>query len=133
MLLGAYLMLVRSRKEIRQSWVKPKRQVIKRSFSTPWLLDELSAVLRGEIRCLKCNELNPKSNLRCIKCTSHLHFCIFCGQIIAQEDEVLFCPKCKVLAHSNHMFEWLVKRNYCPSCGYRFKRQKILKREDQPV
>ncbi|MFX1319329.1 MAG: hypothetical protein ACFE9D_12690 [Promethearchaeota archaeon] len=124
MLLGAYLMLIRSRRELRQSWVEPKRRVTKRALLTPWLIDELSPILRGKLPCMKCAELNPRSNLHCIKCTSHPHFCLFCGQVIGKDDPVLFCPKCKVLAHSNHMLEWLAKRNYCPSCGHRFNRRK---------
>jgi hypothetical protein len=125
-LFGAYLMLRRSRREIRQSWVEPKRRILKKSFLSPRLLDELSAVLRGKISCAKCNELNPRSNLRCVQCTSHLHFCLFCGQVIRSDDQVLFCPKCKAIAHSNHMLEWLAKRNYCPLCHRRFKRPKHL-------
>jgi len=132
-LLGASLILLRSRREIRQSWSEPKRRVIEKSFLTPHLLDELSPILRGSIQCMKCNERNPKSNLRCNKCTSHLHFCMFCGQVIGKDDQVIFCPKCKILAHSNHMLEWLTKRNYCPSCSRLFRRRKRFNGNNHPV
>jgi hypothetical protein len=118
-LLGSYLLWFRSQREISTPYTKPSKQILEKSFQSPRLLEDLVSMFTGSMRCAKCNEIVPKANVRCSKCTAHLYCCIFCGAIIRKDDLVMFCPKCGAIAHQTHMREWLAKRPFCPRCGMR--------------
>lgn len=114
--LGSYLLLLQSRKEIAIPWSKPSRRAILKSYLRPRYIDELSPILVGSYRCWNCGEINARADVRCSHCSAYCHHCLFCGKAIHEDELVIFCPNCKGLAHQLHMEEWLQKRDFCPRC-----------------
>lgn len=43
--------------------------------------------------------------------------CAVCGKGIEIFDESTVCPICGARAHTNHMYEWIKKKNSCPMCN----------------
>ncbi|MFX1577677.1 MAG: hypothetical protein ACFFCF_10960 [Promethearchaeota archaeon] len=116
MVLGSYLLLRQSRKEIALPWSKPSRRAIFKSYLRPRYIDELSPILAGSSRCWNCGEVSARADVRCSHCSAYRHRCLFCDKGIHEDELVIFCPSCKGLAHQLHMEEWLRKRDFCPQC-----------------
>jgi uncharacterized C2H2 Zn-finger protein len=58
---------------------------------------------------------------------THSGICMVCKNPLGKEVELLFCPFCGSLAHSDHLLEWLHVKNYCPSCGRRLNENEVHK------
>ncbi len=122
MLLFSYAMFYKSQNEIRSPWITPSEPLLRNSFLEPRFIDELRPILKGMTKCIKCGAITEKAQLRCSKCSAHLHLCIFCHNFIVRDDLVVFCPSCSTLAHQHHMLNWLKRRNFCPQCGLHFQK-----------
>ena len=122
MLFGTFLIFYRSKHDIAVPISKPSKRLIRKSYKSPRLFTEIALILKGKTRCSKCRENSSRAELHCSHCKAYLHRCFFCANPIQENDSILFCPSCEALAHQHHMEEWLAKRQYCPQCTFRFKK-----------
>lgn len=127
-LFGTFLIFHRSKTEISIPLSKPSKQIIRKSYNSPRLPGEITLILKGKNKCSQCGERSPRTEVRCPHCKSYLHRCFFCDKPIQENDPILFCPSCEALAHQDHMEDWLAKRQYCPRCKFRFKKDSSTSR-----
>ncbi|MHA2405455.1 MAG: hypothetical protein ACXACH_01735 [Candidatus Hermodarchaeia archaeon] len=127
-LFGTFLIFHRSKAEISTPVSKPSKRIIRKSYKSPHLFEEISRILKGKTKCSKCGERWSRAEIRCSHCNAYLHRCFFCAEPIQENDPILFCPSCEALAHQHHMEDWLVKRQYCPRCKFRFKKDSSTSR-----
>jgi hypothetical protein len=121
-LFGTFLIFHRSKAEISLPLSKPSKRNIRKSYNSPRLPGEITSILKGKTKCSRCGEHSPRTEVRCLHCSAYLHRCFFCAKALQENDPILFCPSCEALAHQHHMEDWLVKRQYCPRCKFRFKK-----------
>ncbi len=120
MVLGSYLLLRQSRKEISDPWAQPTKQAVLKTYLSPRMIEDLTSVLTGLTQCPKCSATCLKSDSQCSLCSTLLHRCIFCDEVLSPDTPIAFCPGCGALAHYKHMTDWLAKRQFCPRCGLHF-------------
>jgi hypothetical protein len=113
----SYLVYHQSRGELKGVWIETSKSDLLKSSLSPRVLEELDSVLRGPQRCRNCGTVHYNAELVCSKCGLGLHRCMFCDEVLGDEELIVFCQNCKSLAHYHHMQKWLEKHNFCPNCG----------------
>jgi DNA-directed RNA polymerase subunit RPC12/RpoP len=78
--------------------------------------DQASSPIGGS--CLRCDAvITDETSLHCQNCGTEHQRCPICHRFVTANQELLACPHCKTLGHTNEMQRWVQKSNKCPHCG----------------
>jgi len=66
--------------------------------------------------CLYCSESLDADDRICQNCGEMIPLCGVCKGRLNSNEQLLACPKCKNLSHSNHIKQWLQIKGQCPFC-----------------
>lgn len=77
--------------------------------------------------CLECGStITEETNLQCPDCGVARKRCTICQRFVAGGQELLACPLCHSLSHSNEIIAWVQKKNKCPYCGRGLKQDQLI-------
>ena len=77
--------------------------------------------------CLNCGStVTEETSLECPDCGVKRERCVICQRFVVGGQELLACPFCHSLSHSNEIITWVQKKNKCPYCGRKLKQHQLL-------
>lgn len=78
-------------------------------------LDMIPDVISSAPHRLHYIVITEPSDIRCAICKTHIEL----------DDDVLVCPHCGNISHTNHILNWVRTKGYCPACGEHLKERDL--------
>ena len=50
------------------------------------------------------------------------HICPICNEAILNSLEIVACPQCSTVFHTNHLLKWAEKNDECPKCQFKLRK-----------